>query len=58
VVLRKGRQRERLVVTAVTMEPRLIARIDALAARERRSRSFMVREAVERYLQEFAERRP
>ena len=56
--MRKGRQRERLVVTAVTLEPKLLAQIDALAARERRSRSFMVREALARFLQEPSERRP
>ena len=37
----------RLVVTGVAFEQAQLARLDELAARQRRSRSFVVRDAVE-----------
>jgi predicted transcriptional regulator len=37
-----------MVVTSVTLEPAQLAWLDAVAARERRSRSFLVRDAIAR----------
>jgi predicted transcriptional regulator len=36
-----------LVVTSVVLERQQLGRLDAIAARERRSRSFLVRDAIE-----------
>jgi predicted transcriptional regulator len=47
--MRKGRSKG-VVVTGVAFERKLLKRLDALATRERRSRSFIVREALEREL--------
>ena len=41
----------RLVVTSVVLERQQLARLDAVAGRERRSRSFLVRDAIDRELQ-------
>lgn len=46
----QGAPRERLVVTAVTLDRELIRQVDALAASEERSRSFVVRRALAREL--------
>ena len=47
---RQERGRSRLVFLGVVVEPSQLERLDALATRDRRSRSFLVREALDRWL--------
>lgn len=49
------RKKAKLVITSVTLERHQLKRLQEVAQRERRSRSFLIRDAVEHELARYGE---